>query len=197
MNRCTRAWIAAIGALAAVSGLAGAQIVVNGISATVTETSKISSSRMTERLRPAEPVGMPTLFLTGLDGRPHGLDEWRGRVVLVNFWASWCGPCQYEIPDLVELQNEYGTAGLQIVGVGVDDALPLRNVQRTLGINYPVLVVDPGRGGSLMRQWGNARQMVPYTVVVGRDGRIAYRHFGRLDREAFEDNVLPLIGRPD
>ena len=66
---------------------------------------------------PNAPVLPPAFTLPGLDGKPHELGEWRNKVVLLNFWASWCSPCQSEIPDLVAFQNEYGKQGLQVVGI--------------------------------------------------------------------------------
>ena len=135
----------------------------------------------------------PKFELKGLDGKTHSLDEWKGKVIMLNFWASWCGPCQYEIPRFVKYQNEYGDAGLQIVGLGVDDETRLRNVARTLGINYPVLVASPTENLDLLRQWGNEKQYVPYTVVIRKDGRITYINRGTLDDEAFKEYVKPLI----
>lgn len=131
--------------------------------------------------------------LEGLDGKKHALDEWKGKVIVMNFWASWCAPCQYEIKDLVEMQAKYADKGLQVVGIGLDEARKLANVKRTLGINYPVLVADPMANAGLLRRWGNDRQIVPYTVVIDRDGTIAYIHRGQLTKEAFAEFILPLV----
>jgi len=128
-----------------------------------------------------------------LDGGAHALDEWRGQVLVVNFWVSWCAPCQAEIPLLVRLQAAHGAHGLQIIGVGIDQAGHLRNVQRSLGINYPVLVADPGRSEYLLPQWGNAQGIVPYTVVVNRAGQVVHRQLGELDEMTFDAVVLPLL----
>lgn len=136
---------------------------------------------------------MPAFRLEGLDGKLHRLDEWRGKVILLNFWASWCAPCQYEIRELIEYQSQLGGQGLQIVGMGVDEPRKLSNVARTLGINYPVLIADPDGSGKLMRQWGNRTGVVPYNVLIAPDGRIRYIHRGPLDRQAFESRVLPLL----
>ena len=136
---------------------------------------------------------MPAFRLQGLDGKSHRLDEWRGRVILLNFWASWCAPCQYEIRELVGYQSRLGGRGLQILGLGVDEPRRLKNVARTLGINYPVLIADPTGNGKLMRQWGNRTGVIPYNVVIARDGRIAFVHRGPLDRETFERRILPLL----
>lgn len=135
----------------------------------------------------------PGLDLADLEGQRHSLDEWRGKVLLVNFWASWCAPCQAEIPDLVRIQARYGDQGLQILGVGIDAVRPLENVRRSLGINYPVLVVDPGRAGAVLGPWGNARRYVPYSVIVDRSGRVVHRQFGELDESVVEEFITPLL----
>ena len=134
----------------------------------------------------------PALSLPDLQGRQRSLDEWRGKVILLNFWASWCAPCQYEIPDFVSFQREYGDAGLQVIGVGVDARRPLANVARSLGINYPVLVAGMDRG-KLLVGWGNRSGSIPYSVVIGRDGQILRTRVGRFDRRAFDRYVKPLL----
>ena len=134
--------------------------------------------------------------LPALNGEAYTLDHWKGKVILLNFWASWCAPCQYEIPKLIELQEKYKTEGLQIVGIGVDKEKPLRNVSRSLGINYPVLVADETLGPKLLEYWGNSAQIVPYNVVIGRDGRITYTHLGLVDQEVFMEYIHPILSQP-
>lgn len=141
----------------------------------------------------AAPAETPSLRLPGLDGEMHELDDWRGRVLVLNFWASWCAPCQHEIPDLVEWQRRYGDAGLQVIGVGIDEARKLRNVGRTLEINYPIWVLNPTAGGAVLAAWGNPVGMVPYTVVLDRLGRVIHRHKGVLDSALLQTHVLPLL----
>ncbi len=131
--------------------------------------------------------------LRGLDGRLHTLEEWKGKVILMNFWASWCAPCQYEIPEFVDYQKRYGDKGLQFVGIGVDEQRKLANVARSLHINYPVLVLEPSAARPLMARWGNDTGIIPYTVVIDRDGRIRYIHRGSFDDEAFQTYVAPLL----
>ncbi len=139
-----------------------------------------------DSMRPA------SFALAGLDGKQHGLAEWRDKVVLLNFWASWCSPCQSEIRDLVTFQTRYGAEGLQVVGIGMDDETKLRNVQRSLGINYPVLLSKPS-GGALMSRYGNREGVVPYSVLISRMGEVVYTHAGTIDRETFAQQVLPLL----
>ncbi|MFZ0467600.1 MAG: TlpA disulfide reductase family protein [Thiogranum sp.] len=137
---------------------------------------------------------LPPLVLDDLDGERRSLYDWRGRVIVLNFWASWCGPCQSEIPQLVRYQQDYQGAGLQVIGVALDKARKVRNVVRTLRINYPVLVADPENDQSLLRLWGDAQQVLPYSVVIGRDGHIHFTQVGIMDEKIFEDYVLPLLG---
>jgi peroxiredoxin len=136
---------------------------------------------------------LPAFSLMGLDGKQHSLEEWKGQVILLNFWASLCAPCQYEIKDFVRYQESYGGRGLQIVGIGVDEERRLRNVNRTLGINYPVLVLDQANDGKILADWGNEQGLIPYTVVIGGDGQISYIHRGQIDDKAFNRFVLPLL----
>lgn len=138
---------------------------------------------------PARPA---SFALPGLDGRQHELAEWRDKVILLNFWASWCSPCQSEIRDLVTFQARYGAEGLQIVGIGMDDEVKLRNVQRSLGINYPVLL-SKSSGGTLMSRYGNREGVVPYSVLISRTGEVVYTHAGTIDGETFAEQVLPLL----
>lgn len=136
---------------------------------------------------------LPAFKLKGLDGKIHSLDDWKGKVIVLNFWASWCGPCQYEIPEFARFQSRYGKDGLQILGMGLDDEKKLANVARTLGINYPVLVLDPLVDRKILSDWGNDTGIVPYTAVIDKDGRITYIHRGKMDAEVFADYVLPLL----
>ncbi len=135
------------------------------------------------------------LVLEDLQGQERRLYDWHGQVILLNFWATWCGPCQVEVPQLIDYQARYAPRGLQVVSVGLDEPRRLRNFVRTTGINYPVLVTTPGRGTALMRDWGNRAGVLPYTVVIGRDGHLVFMRQGIFDDEAFRAYVLPLLGR--
>lgn len=133
------------------------------------------------------------LVLKDLDGERRSLYDWHGKVIVLNFWATWCRPCQVEIPDLIRYQREYRARGLQVVSVGIDELRKLRNFARTVRINYPVLVADPEDAGALLQRWGDSQGILPFTVVIGRDGHLAFMRMGMFDDEAFESYVLPLL----
>ncbi len=136
---------------------------------------------------------LPPLILNDLNGNKHNLYDWHGKVILLNFWATWCGPCQVEIPDFIGYQTRYGNAGLQIIGVGLDEVRKLRNYVRTVGINYPILQADPELQYSLLKQWGNSFGVLPFTVVIAKDGRLIFMQQGVFKSETFDSIVKPLL----
>ncbi len=132
--------------------------------------------------------------LMGIDGKEHQLDEWKGKVILLNFWASWCAPCQHEIKEFILYQKQFKN-NLQIVSIGLDDKRKLKNVARTLGINYPVLFanIDEKPTRDMLEQWGNSDGYIPYSVVIKANGDIHYIHRGQFTRDSFEGFVYPLL----
>jgi peroxiredoxin len=135
----------------------------------------------------------PALRLPDLGGTVRRLDEWRGKVVILNFWATWCPTCQYETPDLMRYQRDYGASGLQVVGVGLDEGRKLENFRRTFDMNYPILRAEPARSAALLAAWGDGKGVLPYTVILDREGRVLYRHVGRFNDMLFDDFVRPLL----
>ncbi|KRT54591.1 Peroxiredoxin [endosymbiont of Ridgeia piscesae] len=142
---------------------------------------------------PGQPPQIPDERYQDLQGNWHNLREWQGKVVILNFWATWCAPCQYEIKDFVRYQASYGDAGLQIIGLGMDEARRLKNVKRSLEINYPVLQADPKNTRELLASWGNRRGTIPYSVIFDRQGRVVRAHMGIIDDQLFGRLILPLL----
>jgi peroxiredoxin len=159
------------------------------------DDAKVVISANTLPLKPNDERVMKPFSLMGLDGVRHSLADWKGKVIILNFWATWCSPCLYEIRDFVAYQEQYKARGLQIIGLGLDDEKKLRNVQRTLEINYPVLVADPVENSGLLNQWGNSSGVLPYTVVIDRDGRAIYVQRGLMSRDVFDEYVMPLLDK--
>lgn len=136
---------------------------------------------------------LPNLSLKDLTGHSRALNEWQGKVIMLNFWATWCGPCQTEIPAFIKYQAEYADKGLQIIGVGLDEVAKLRNFARTVGINYPILQAEPERQYEILNQWGDPFAMLPYTVVIDQNNRLVLMQLGIFSDEVFQTTVKPLL----
>lgn len=136
---------------------------------------------------------LPPLILKNLKGQEHNLSDWKGHVIMLNFWATWCGPCQIEIPDFINYQKRYANKKFQIIGVGLDEVHKLRNYVRTVGINYPILHADPELQYSLLKQWGNSFGVLPFTVIIGKEGRLIFMQQGVFRQETFNRIVKPLL----
>jgi thiol-disulfide isomerase/thioredoxin len=130
--------------------------------------------------------------LPDLEGREQRLDQWRGKVLVVNFWATWCAPCREEMPQFIKAQSEFGAKGLQFVGIAVDQADKAQEFAKEINLNYPTLVGGMG-AMELTSTLGNNLMALPFTVVVGRDGRIVHTQLGPLKPAQFESIVGKLI----
>jgi thiol-disulfide isomerase/thioredoxin len=143
------------------------------------------------------PLGMaygtpaPDFTLESLDGKTVTLSEFKGKAVLVNFWATWCGPCKIETPWLVELQNEYGSQGLQIVGVAMDDSGKdeIARFAKDMGMNYPVLLGKEAVGEA----YGGVPAL-PESFFVGRDGKIVDKIMGIEGKADIEIAIKKALG---
>ncbi len=124
----------------------------------------------------------PLFSLPGVDGETHAISEWDGKVLVINFWATWCAPCRKEIPEFVALQNAYGEAGVQFIGVAVDTLENVIAYAEEFGINYPLLVGDEAAIAAGFA-YGNKIGGLPYTAIVDRDGRVVLRHQGVLSHD--------------
>jgi thiol-disulfide isomerase/thioredoxin len=123
----------------------------------------------------------PLLALTLPDaaGKQETLAQWKGKVLIVNFWATWCEPCKEEMPRFIKLQEEYGAKGLQFVGVAIDQADKVRAFAQDIGLNYPTLVGGYG-AIELSKTMGNNVGALPFTVVLDRGGAVVHTQLGPL-----------------
>lgn len=134
----------------------------------------------------------PDFALQGLDGQAHQLSEWDGKLLLVNFWATWCAPCLKEIPLLVQTQQRLAPQGLQILGIAMDQIEPVRAFSARLGINYPVLVGEAEVAGA-MDALGDELGALPFSVLISPDGRILSRISGALGEDELEELLGPHV----
>lgn len=138
---------------------------------------------------PAQPRPAPEFTLPQLDGGDLRLSAYRGKVILLDFWATWCDPCREEIPHFVELQQRYASSGLQIIGVSMDDSSePVRPFYQQFHMNYPVVMGNAQTGALYGGVLG-----LPITFLIGRDGRIYSKHIGATSLEVFEKEIRSLL----
>jgi thiol-disulfide isomerase/thioredoxin len=141
---------------------------------------------------PADTTALLALSLPDSAGHPQPLAQWHGKVLVVNFWATWCAPCREEMPDLVRAQNEYGAKGLQIVGIAVDNADKVQQFAKEIGLNYPALIGGYG-AMDLSKDLGNSLVALPFTLILDRQGKVAYTHLGPVKPDKFRDVITKLL----
>jgi peroxiredoxin len=131
----------------------------------------------------------PDFTRTDLSGRPLRLEQFRGRVVLLNFWATWCGPCIEEIPVFARWQRQYEAAGLQVLGVSMDDdEAAVRRFAAKHAVPYPILMGDAKLGAAFGGIYG-----LPQSLLIDAQGRIVFRKVGEMDLESLRGQIQALL----
>lgn len=136
----------------------------------------------------------PQFVLKDLNGRTVRLSDYRGKVVMINFWATWCPPCRAEMPELVRLQRKHGVEGLQIIGITYppENKTRVRRFAKSLKVNYPIAL-----GTSELKARYSSEETLPLTVVINRDGKVNDIISGILLREEFDEKIKPLLKKGD
>ena len=140
------------------------------------------------------PPSLWAVPLADTAGKPQSLAKWRGKTLVLNFWATWCAPCREEIPDLVAIRTQYAAKSVEIVGLAIDNAQAVSPYARDMKINYPI-VIGEGAALDLARALGNPSGALPYTVVIAPDGTILMRHLGRLPKAKLQSILDHSAGR--
>jgi thiol-disulfide isomerase/thioredoxin len=140
----------------------------------------------------SNPQPAPPFLVNDLDGNPVSTAEWHGKIVLLNFWATWCPPCREEIPELIELADRYKDR-LQIVGVSMDDSSPevVKQFAKSMGMNYPIVMGSR----ELVSEYGGVPAL-PTSFVINKDSRIVQKHVGLYPTEVYEGEIRALLGLP-
>ena len=135
------------------------------------------------------PSRAPVWELKDPDGKPVKSSDFDGKVVILDFWATWCPPCKAEIPGFIELQEKYREKGLVVVGVSLDEhgSSKVKQFMEELGMNYPVVMGNI----KMMEDFGG--EGIPTTFVIDRSGKIVAKHVGFAPKEAFEKEITPLF----
>jgi thiol-disulfide isomerase/thioredoxin len=130
--------------------------------------------------------------LLDLAGQPRRLLEWQGAILVTNFWATWCAPCREEIPMLSAAAQHYYSRGVEIVGIGIDQAANVAEFARTYSIPYPLLIGDV-KAIDLMRGLGNSAGALPFTVVLDRRSLVVYAKLGALSRAELDGILVGML----
>jgi thiol-disulfide isomerase/thioredoxin len=132
----------------------------------------------------------PSWQLSDVDGKPVKLSDFKGKVVILDFWATWCPPCRMEIPGFVAIQKKYADKGFTVIGVSVDEEGPsaVKPVVIELEVNYPIVVAD----AKIVSDYGGI-EVIPTTFIIDRQGDISSVHEGFTDRATFEGQIQSLL----
>jgi len=174
----SRGWLI-LGGFALLAAAAGYRLGVLG-----------KSAEMAVAVAPSLPIF--ELVLSDLKGQPQSLGQWRGKLLIVNYWATWCHPCREEMPGFSRLHDKYRDKGVQFVGISIDDAAKIAEFQKTTLVSYPLLIGDIGTMENSARL-GNTRQALPFTAVFDREGRLAMTKLGRFSEADLEQHLIELI----
>ena len=144
----------------------------------------------------AMPTSAPAFAATfkTLEGKTITLAEWKGKVVVLNFWATWCSPCRTEIPHLEAAQKKYASRGVVFIGAAIeDDADSVRDFAKANGISYPVLIAGSDNGIALLQSLGNKVAGLPFSLVLDRQGKIVAVRLGILTPVRLQQILEPLL----
>lgn len=141
---------------------------------------------------PSAAAELLALQLPDTEGNPQALAQWRGKVVVVNFWATWCPPCRKEIPDFAAAARSFSAEPVQFVGLSIDSAEAVQTFAREFDVPYPLLIASPQVLG-LAARFGNTAQALPFTVILDRNGEVRHVKLGTLNLAELEGKIRSLL----
>lgn len=134
----------------------------------------------------------PLFKLKDIEDKVRDVKEWDGKVLMINFWATWCPPCRREMPAFIELQEKYQDKGFTILGIALDEKQAVIDFTDPMGMNYPILMAEQ-EGIKLSKAYGNKLGVLPFTVIIDRKGNIIHRQRTELTYEQVEGMIKPLL----
>ena len=182
-----RIWIA-IAVVAALSSIFGYRMANESQNA-------INVKSQTVEVSPVVGTGASQIFrltLPDSSGQAQALQQWRGKILVVNYWATWCPPCREEMPGFARLQQKFAAKGVQFIGISIDTAIKVAEFQKDTPVNYPLLIGDMSAIDSSVAL-GNSHQALPFTAVIDRQGVVSVVKLGRFAEADLERQLNELI----
>ncbi|MCW8932919.1 MAG: TlpA family protein disulfide reductase [Gammaproteobacteria bacterium] len=130
--------------------------------------------------------------LPDLNGQQQKFSQWNNKVVLLNFWATWCPPCRREMPDFIEVYDQYKDKNFVVIGVGIDDEKKIAKFIEHIGVNYPILVGGK-KAMQISHKYGNNSGALPYSLIIDKQGIIRYRAGGLISKQKLLSQIKPLL----
>lgn len=135
---------------------------------------------------------LPEFSFKDLDGVQRNSSEWKGKVLVVNYWATWCPPCRKEMPLFIETQKTYGDKGVQFVGIAIDDPHMVQDFVDVFDISFPILIGNAD-AIKLSNRMGNRFDSLPFTAIFDRTGKTRHIQAGEMTREQLNKQLIPLL----
>lgn len=189
-RRLALAVFAGMATLATVALLVYRQLVVASPPSNAIPPGLVAAAKLSPEVTQKAVDSLFSLILPDLAGRPQVIAQWRGKVLVVNYWASWCAPCVREMPVFSRLHEHYAGWGVQFVGIGLDDVEKMQAFAKTTPVSYPLLASDFTSQNSFLEIRG-----LPLTLVIARDRQVEMAHLGPLDEAMLEPVLERLIGK--
>jgi len=160
---------------------------LNIIQTESTQSESSASNNSSKKQDEATPVDLASLVVRDIDANPIGLDDWSGKVLAINFWATWCPPCRKEIPVLIETQKAFADKNVQFLGIAMDDIKAVKTYMQSTDFNYPILISDLNETIRIGQAVDYNFIALPFTIFISADGTQTKAHTGELNETQIEE----------
>lgn len=178
------------------TGVAIASLTAGVVTSQWFKSSSVTDTTTTQKtaVGASIPDYRPDFTLSDLQGTPRQLSEWDNKILLLNFWATWCPPCRREIPDFIELRDELQARKqpFEVIGIAIDQAEPVQHFIEEIGVEYPILFAEL-EGLDIMRDYGNRLTTLPYTVIIDQNRKITHTFRKEVTKADILQAIEPLL----